>query len=519
MMVRKLTLDHLIERNAYLYPEHPALLIDGRVITHAQMAERVRRIGSALARGLPQQSRVAVLSQNSAEYIEIMNGVHISGLILVTLNWRLAAPELRSIMQDCEPAAFIFESRYAAAATELRAGRLAERFICIGEGPAWAERYEDIVATGDALGPARRASPYDTASLIYTSGTTGRPKGVMLSHRGLFSGALSNCMIGNARLTDRVLITMPLYHVGATIMYFGYAVVGASVVLHPNFDAVRSLKAIESERVTHLHTAPTMIHQLLEETSRAIYDTSSLTNLLYSSSPMSETLLRRGIARFGRIFTQIYGLTECVGGTSLQAHQHVLDGDPKMVARLLSAGQPNYDSEIRIIRGDGEPCRPGEVGEIVLSSPSLMQGYWNNTVMTLQVMRDGWFHTGDLGSMDDEGFVFIVDRKKDMIVSGGENIYSREVEAALVAHPDVAEAAVIGVPDPKWGESVKAFVVRRPGALIDAEALIAHCRSQIASYKKPRSVEFVPAIPQLPSGKVDKKVLRAPYWDKDERQV
>jgi acyl-CoA synthetase (AMP-forming)/AMP-acid ligase II len=262
-----------------------------------------------------------------------------------------------------------------------------------------------------------------------------------------------------------------------------------------------------------------MIHQLLEETSRASYDTSSLTNVLYSSSPMSETLLRRGIARFGRIFTQIYGLTECVGGTSLQAHQHVLDGDPEVVARLMSAGQPNYDTRVRIVRHDGQPCQFGEIGEIVLSSPSLMQGYWNNTLLTLQVMRDGWFHTGDLGSIDDEGFVFIVDRKKDMIVSGGENIYSREVEAALVTHPEVAEAAVIGVPDPKWGESVKAFVVRRPGALVDAEALIAYCRNQIASYKKPRSVEFVAAIPQLPSGKVDKKALRAPYWDKEERQV
>jgi acyl-CoA synthetase (AMP-forming)/AMP-acid ligase II len=513
------TLDQLVERNAYLYPRHGALWIDGRVMTHAQMADRVRRIGSALGRSLPRQSRVAILSQNNAEYIETMNGVHMAGLILVTLNWRLTARELQGIVQDCEPAVFIFESQYNAVAAELRRAGLAARFICIGEAPAWAERYEEVVTAGDTSGSLRGASPDDTASLIYTSGTTGHPKGVMLSHRGLFSGALTNCMIGNARLTDRMLITMPLYHVGATIMYLGYAVVGGTIVLHRGFDAVRSLEAIEMQRVTHLHTAPTMIHQLLEETSRASYDTSSLTNILYSSSPMSETLLRRAIARFGRIFTQIYGLTECVGGTSLQAHQHVLDGDPKVAARLLSAGQPNYDSRIRIHRDDGQPCRPGEIGEILLSSPSLMQGYWNNTLLTLQVVQDGWFHTGDLGYMDDEGFVFIVDRRKDMIVSGGENIYSREVEAALATHPDVAEAAVIGVPDPKWGESVKAFVVRRPNASVGAEALIEHCRNQIASYKKPSSVEFLAAIPQLPSGKVDKKVLRAPYWNKEGRQV
>ena len=515
----ELTLGHLIERNAQLFPHRLAVVFDGRRITHAEMAARSRRIGSALEQGLQRQSRVAILSQNSSEYLEIMGGAYLAGLILVTLNWRLAVPELLRILRDCEPDILIFESQYAATVEKLRAEGVAARFICVGDAPPWAESYEMVLAAGSADGPRLHALPDDTASLLYTSGTTGQPKGVMLSHSGLVAGARTNCAIGNARTPDRLLITMPLFHVGATIMYLGYLVVGSTIVLHRSFDAVASLRAIETESISHVHTAPTMIHKLLETAAASKFDTSSLTNILYSSSPMSEPLLRRGIERFGPIFTQIYGLTECVGGTSLQAHQHVLSGDDKAVARLASAGQPNIDSKIRIVGGDGRDCRTGEVGEIVLMSSSLMQGYWNNTLLTRQVVRDGWFHTGDLGYLDDEQFLFIVDRKKDMIVSGGENIYSREVEVALVAHPEVAEVAVIGVPDARWGELVKAFVVRRPGSTIDADGIIAYCKSQIASYKKPSSVDFVPTLPQLPSGKVDKQALRAPYWCDRSRQV
>jgi len=515
----ELTLGHLVERNALLHPRRAALIIDGRTITHAEMAQRVRRVGSALARGLERQDRVAILSQNSGEYLEVMGGVHLAGLILVTLNWRLAVPELLRIVQDCDPAVVIFESRYAPAVAELRASGIAARFVCIGESPDWAEAYESVVATGDPAGPTLRAYPEDTASLIYTSGTTGQPKGVMLSHSGLFAGARTNCAIANVRTTDRLLITMPLFHIGATIMYLGYSVVGATIVLHRSFDATASLRAIEAEGITHIHTAPTMVHQLLEAAASGGFDTSSLTNILYSSSPMSEALLRRAIDRFGTIFTQIYGLTECVGGTALQAAQHVLSGDAKDVGRLASAGQPNIDCFIRIVDDNGRDCASGEVGEIVLAGPSIMQGYWNNTSLTRRVLRDGWFHTGDLGCLDDEGFLFIVDRKKDMIVSGGENIYSREVEAALATHPEVAEVAVIGVPDARWGEAVKAFVVRRPGGTVDADALIAYCRTRIAGYKKPRSIAFVARLPQLPSGKVDKKTLRAPYWGSQGRQV
>ena len=413
----------------------------------------------------------------------------------------------------------LFESQFSDVVEKIRAQGLEARIICLGDRPSWAENYEAFVATGSEHGPRLHALPDDIASLIYTSGTTGLPKGVMLSHRGLFSGAMTNRGIVNAGTPDRVLVTMPLYHVGATIIFLAYAIAGAAIVLHKSFNAVNALRAIAAEQITHMHTAPTLIHQLLEADCGQKFDTSTLINILYSSSPMPEALLRRGIDRFGPIFTQVYGSTECVGGTALYPYQHVLSGNEREIARLASAGQPNIDSFVRIVAPDGSDCRTGEIGEIVLMNPSCMHGHWNNSVLTSQVLRDGWFHTGDLGYLDDESFLFIVDRKKDMIISGGENIYSREVETALLMHPEIAQAAVIGVPDPRWGEAVKAFVVRRADSTLDADAIIAFCKSRIASYKKPQSVEFVDALPQLPSGKIDKKALRAPYWPAGNRKI
>ncbi|RDV01997.1 long-chain-fatty-acid--CoA ligase [Undibacter mobilis] len=510
------TLGALFERNARLYPRRSAVSYNGREYTHADIAARMHRLASALRSSLPNQARVSILSQNSIEYIETMGAAYLSGSILVTLNWRLAVDELSRILADCEPAVLLFEEQYIETVDRLRAARPGMRLICVGEAPEWAEAYEDVLTSESTGFPATAVSPDDTACLIYTSGTTGVPKGVMLSHRGLLAGALANCINTNAKTIDRVLITMPLFHVGATIMYLGYSVVGARTVLHRRFDAVQSLAAIRDEKITQIHTAPTMIHQLLSVDGSETYDTSSLTNIVYSSSPMLDDLLRRGVGRFGPIFTQIYGMTEYVGATCLQPYQHVLDSEG--AGRLASAGQPSQDTFVRIVDAEGNDCETGDIGEIAVSGTSMMQGYWG-AASAKSILRNGWLHTGDLGYIDDESFVFIVDRKKDMIVSGGENIYSREVESAILTHPDVAEVSVIGVPDQRWGEAVKAFVVRRSGAEVSADEIIAFCKSKIASYKKPRSVEFVDALPQLPSGKVDKKMLRQPFWEGQKRQI
>jgi acyl-CoA synthetase (AMP-forming)/AMP-acid ligase II len=290
---------------------------------------------------------------------------------------------------------------------------------------------------------------------------------------------------------------------------------GATTYLQSAFDAGQALALIDRERLTAAHLAPTMISMLLDHPNLSSVDHRSLRLVHYASAPMAVPLLRRAIETFGPIFVQLYGMTECVLGTVLKAHQHVLDGGPDEVRRLASAGQPYLGVDLRlepagtIGDGDGSTCARSEPGEILLRSPAVMSGYWNRTGQTINAVESGWMRTGDIGYLDEDGFLFVVDRKKDMIVSGGENIYSREVEEALSTHSAVREAAVVGVPDQTWGESVFAFVVTAAGTGVASEELIAHCRRQIASYKKPRFIKFVDALPRIHNGKVDKKALRA----------
>jgi acyl-CoA synthetase (AMP-forming)/AMP-acid ligase II len=294
---------------------------------------------------------------------------------------------------------------------------------------------------------------------------------------------------------------------------------GATVVLKTAFEPDDILATIEREKITAGHFAPLMVQRMLDVLDAKPYDVSTLRCVHYASAPMPVPALRRAIDKMGPIFVQVYGMTECLVCTILKPHHHLLDAPDAERRRLASAGQPALGNEVRIVRDDGSACESGEIGEILFRSPTKMTGYWNKSTLTAEVLRDGWLHTQDLGFVDDAGFVFVVDRKKDMIISGGENIYSWEVEEALRAHPDVAEVAVIAVPDKAWGESVKACVQLRPGSAATADALIEHTRTLIASYKKPRSVDFFESLPRLFNGKIDKKALRAPHWKDLDRQV
>jgi acyl-CoA synthetase (AMP-forming)/AMP-acid ligase II len=316
-----------------------------------------------------------------------------------------------------------------------------------------------------------------------------------------------------------MLVVMPLYHIGGKIEHLAFGIRGATLFLYRLFRPDLILEAMSRERITAAHLAPIMVQRLLDAPELEQANLESLRLVHYASAPMSVALLRRALARFGSIFTQVYGMTEAMICTLLLPHQHLPDGSPAEAARLASAGQPFLNADIRVARPDDTECAPGEIGEILVGGPSLAAGYWNNTELMLQVMRGGWFHSGDMGYFDEEHFLFVVDRKKDMIVSGGENIYSREVEEALLTHPAVFEVAVIGVPDREWGESVKACVVLRPGAKASAAELIDHSRTRVASYKKPRSIDFLEELPRLHNGKIDKRALRAPYWAQQQRQV
>jgi acyl-CoA synthetase (AMP-forming)/AMP-acid ligase II len=516
-----MNLGDAILHNGQYYGTDPAILFEGRRITYGAFAGRVRQLAGAFgARGLAHQARIAVLAHNCPEYLEIYGAAAVGGFIGVGINYRLSAPEQAEVLNDCQPSVMVFEACFSHRVAELRS-KISETvvYVCIGVGPSWAIQYDALLLDGSVAGVVR-SSDDDMVYMSYTSGTTSRPKGVMLSNGGQLDAARALAAAQGVQQNDRMLIVMPFYHIGGLIELLAYFVYGATIVLHRTFEAQSILKSIESHRVSAAHFAPTMIQMMLEVQEEAPYDVSSLKTVCYASAPMSIALTRRATAVFGPVFMQIYAMTELAAGTALLKHHHVLEGPEKEVARLASAGKPLLGTELRIADSDGNPCAPGEVGEIWMRGKSVMQGYWNNPTASAAAMHGDWLRTGDVGRLDEDNFLFVVDRMKDMVISGGENIYSREVEEALLLHPDVREAAVIGVPDEKWGESVKAFIVLKAGSTTTESSLVDHCRTLIASYKKPQSVEFVDMLPRTPStNKVDKKKLREPFWSTRGRNV
>jgi acyl-CoA synthetase (AMP-forming)/AMP-acid ligase II len=514
-----MNLGDLTVRNAQLRPAAPAVIFEGRTITHAEFCCRAFRLANALIRlGIQRGDRVAILAQNCPEYMEAYAAGELGGWTTVTINFRLTAAEVAYILTDSRPKCVIVEAQFVDRLASAASAGVQHVLTFGGPGPDLA--YEELLGRGETSRPQAAIEPSDTAHLIYTSGTTGKPKGVMLSHQGQMQSALISALEAQVRPTDRLALAMPLYHVGAKNQWLCHSLYGCPIVLHRAFRPSAFFGSLREHAATVTLLAPTMLNDLLEAEPCDRETLPALQKIFYSASPMPEALLRRSVAAFGPILAQIYGMTECGGpGCALHAHQHVLDGPPKVVRRLRSAGQPMVGCDVRVITPDGNECALDEPGEIVIRSPALMRGYWNNNPATLEAMRGGVLHTGDVGERDDEGFVFVVDRLKDMIVSGGENVYSREVEEALMSHFSVLEAAVIGAPDERWGEAVVAFVVRRPGHDVSTDALIAHCRERIAAYKRPRDVHFIDALPKLPNGKIEKFKLRAPLWAGRERAV
>jgi acyl-CoA synthetase (AMP-forming)/AMP-acid ligase II len=487
--------------------------VDGdRSITFGEAYDRAQRLASAIhKRGLRKHDRVGMLAMNRLEWVEYLGATALGGTIGALINYRLAGPEIAWIVNDCTPRILIFEAQYIELVDSLRGEmKSIELYVCIGTPPDWAESYEEFVASGDPQGAPVEVGPDTYAMLMYTSGTTGRPKGVLKEQRQFCANFETNIIVMNMRGDDRLLVMMPLFHNGACSLFYTMFMAGGTTHIHRKFEAVDVLATIDQDRITMMHMAPTLIQTIMDHPEIDQYDLSSLRVVNYAAAPMPVSLLRRCVAKFGKIFLNSYGATEA-GGTVLYPHQHYLDGTPEQMARLPSLGQPFPNTKVRVVDDEGVDCPPGVAGEILLSSPNTMSGYWNNHAATLEVLRDGWYHTGDVGTLDKDGFLFLVDRKKDMIISGGENIYCREVEEALMEHGSLVEVAVIGVPDPYWGENVKAVAIRKPGATVTEAELIAFCATRIASYKKPKSVDFVDDMPRLPTGKVRKNILREQY--------
>jgi acyl-CoA synthetase (AMP-forming)/AMP-acid ligase II len=504
------TIGELLQRNARFYPDKEALVFEDRRHTYRTLLARVKRLADGLHRiGLRRQDRVAILAMNCVEYMELLSAGDWAGFIVATLNFRLAAPELEWIARDAAPRVLVFEAQYAPLVAELRA-RLPdiEQYVCIGgTPPPWAHDFEGVVERGAADGPPFRSQPGDFGALVYTSGTTGRPKGAMRSQWRWVATAEGGAYASEFNSDTRALLATPAFHVGV----IGYALQvywhAGCIVLQRGFDPTQVLKAIAAERVTFTFVVSAMLQALLDSPAIADVDLRSLRNVVTAAAPVPVPLLQRAIERLGPILSVQYGATE-TGGTMMFAHEVRPGGDDRDVKRIASVGHPGPRTRIRVVDDAGVDCAVGVPGEVLTFTDQRFDGYWNNTPATLEALRDGWFHTGDVGYLDEDDYLFLVDRKKDMIISGGENIYSREVESAVLAHPAVQDCAAIGVADAKWGEVVCVVVVCKPGQAVGEGELIGHCKSLIASYKCPKRVVTMADLPRTGTGKVNKIALR-----------
>ena len=510
-------------RNAASFPDRLALAEGGRRLTHAEFLSRtMRTINALVSEGAQRQDRVAVLAFNGIEKVEILAAAELGGFIVLPFNHRLAIPELVEIANDARPRFVFYQQALAehAAAISAACGATMIALDQSSGGSAKETEYEALQRSAGNGSLRQQATEDDGVHLVYTSGTTGRPKGVLLGQRGQVEMVRTMSASMAVQSSDSVLVVMPLFHVGAMSLRLAHHWQGAAAHLHAKFDLNALLATMKGEKLTTIHLAPVMIRMLLDTTATSA-DFPHLRSIVYGSSPIPRGDLARAIERFGSILIQYYGMTETGPlSTVLDKSFHVVTGNETADAKLASAGHPQIGVGIEVRRPDGQPAAVNEVGDVHVNTPTLMLGYWDSAQSAVTPQPRGWFGTGDVGYFGKDGCLYLVDRKKDMIVSGGENIYSREVEDALLLHPGVSEVAVIGVPHPKWGECVAAYVVPAPGDAPSAEALIEHCKRHIASYKKPHHVFFTDALPRLKAtGKIDKKTLRAAHWTDGQRFV
>ncbi|MFI6581956.1 long-chain-fatty-acid--CoA ligase [Embleya sp. NPDC050493] len=501
-----------VHRWAQQTPERTAVIDGAAGTTFRELRERVAGFAGALrGLGVGPDDRVAILALNSSRYLECLSAIPWAGGVLNPVNIRWSAAEVAFSLDDSQTSVLIVDDTFAGLVPALRAASSSVREVVhMGNAPTGPgmHDYEALLAAAEPIPDANRGGD-DLAGIFYTGGTTGFPKGVMLSHDNVLASAMGGLIVTAAyRLTPdaRVLHAAPLFHIAGFGVSLMTSIVGIPQVVLPFFDPEQVAATIERERITEVFLAPTMLQMMLEHPKFADHDLSSLRLLTYGASPITAALLDRVLAALpGTALIQAYGQTELSPLATLLSPRDHLDADP---AKLRSAGRPCFHAEVRIVGPDERELARGEIGEIVSRGDHVMQGYWNRPEETGQALRGGWMHTGDLGFMDAEGYVTVVDRLKDMIVTGAENVYSAEVENAVDAHPDVAGCAVIGLPDPEWGERVHAVVVLYPGRELTAELLRAHVKTLIAGYKAPRSVEFVDALPLTAAGKVRKSVLR-----------
>ena len=503
----------ILEKSAWVNPNKTAWVGEGIRLTFAESNERTNRVANSLLEmGLRKGDRIALLAKNSVQYMELYFAIAKLGGVAVPVNWRLNKDELIYILRDSGPKAIFYSEEFSTLVEGLKAEIASVAESIQIDGNTNTLSYDQLVERGSPKRLAIDLRVDDVAIQFYTGGTTARPKGVLWSHRGIHYNCLNVSLGWNLSANTVTLVVLPLFHqAGAHTIADTF--MGSTCVILPEFAALKVLSTIEKERITRVIMVPTTIVMLIEHPDREKYDLSSLRSIQYGGAPMPVRPLKKALEVLNCGFSQSYGMTEAPILTRLSPDDHIVGDSPLKLKRLQSVGRPMPDVVgIRIVDDSDHELPQGAVGEIIAKAPCQMLGYWNLPEENEKTLCGGWVHTGDMGYFDEGGYLFLTERKKDIIISGGENISAKEVEEVLYEHPAVLECTVIGIPHDVWGEAVKAVVVLKNGAHAEESELLQHCRKKLAGFKCPKSVDFVNVLPKSTIGKILKRLVRERYW-------
>jgi len=504
----------IVEWNARRYPDKTVFVYDDTRISFSELDKR----GNSLVHGLwdmgvKKGDRVAILADICNQYVETLLALPKAGMVAIPMNYRFVPEELAYVINDSGAETIFVDDNFKSAFDAMRPhAKGIKNVIAIGEPSPGMKSYDEIISSYPSDKPMVEVDEYDLAYLIYTSGTTAFPKGVMRSHKSMATSSLGTVISFRLQHDDICFNMIPPFTIGFMWPTVAYPFMGCTTVIK-RWAPEEFLKLVEREKLTLGILAPSMIRIVLEHPELNKYDLSSLRHIIVGSAPLPVELFRRAISTFGNIFSQTYGMTEFAPVTMIHPEELAVE------SRLASCGKEVVNYQVRVVDEKGKDIVPGQTGEVIIKGDAVMSGYWNLPEETAKSLKDGYYYSSDIAEVDEEGYIYICDRKKDMIITGSENVYCPEVENVLCTHPAVLEAAVIGIPDDKWGEAVKGLVILRPGMTATEGEIIDFCRPRIAGYKRPKSIDFYKDFPRTAMGKVSKKDLREKYWAGYERRV